>query len=94
MDKAPARDGYSVIAGGREVGVVASGSPAPFLKKNIALVYVPIEHSRIGSELFVSVRGRQVPARVVDTPFYKREKKSTEDHGSRKKSETNLSSES
>jgi glycine cleavage system T protein (aminomethyltransferase) len=75
MDKAPARDGYPVIAGGREVGVVASGSPAPFLKKNIGLVYVPIEHTRIGTELFVSVRGRQVPARVVETPFYKREKK-------------------
>ena len=75
MDKAPARDGYPVIAGGREVGVVASGSPAPFLKKNIGLVYVPIEHTRIGTELFVSVRGRQVPVRVVETPFYKREKK-------------------
>ena len=75
MDKAPARDGCPVIAGGREIGVVASGSPAPFLKKNIALVYVPIEYTRIGTELFVSVRGRQVPARVVETPFYKREKK-------------------
>jgi len=74
MDKAPARDGYPVIAGGREVGVVASGSPAPFLKKNIGLVYLPIEHTKIGSEFFVSVRGRQVPARVVETPFYKRDK--------------------
>ncbi|MEK6299516.1 MAG: glycine cleavage system aminomethyltransferase GcvT [Acidobacteriota bacterium] len=74
LDKAPARDGYPVIAGGREVGVVASGSPAPFLKKNIGLVYFPIEHTKIGSEFFVSVRGRQVPARVVETPFYKREK--------------------
>ena len=75
MDKAPARDGYPVIAGGREVGAVTSGSPAPFLKKNIGLVYLPIEHTKIGTELFVVVRGRQVPARVVETPFYKREKK-------------------
>ena len=74
MDKAPARDGYPVRAGGREVAVVASGSPAPFLKKNIGLVYLPIEHTRIGTELSVSVRARQVPARVVGTPFYKREK--------------------
>ena len=74
MDKAPARDGYPVIANGREVGVVASGSPAPFLKKNIGLAYFPTEHSRVGTEFFVSVRGRQVPARVVETPFYKREK--------------------
>jgi len=75
MDKAPARDGYTVIAGGREVGTVTSGSPAPFLKKNIGLVYLPIEHTKTGTELFVVVRGRQVPARVVETPFYKREKR-------------------
>lgn len=75
MDKAPARDGYPVSAGGLEVGVVASGSPAPFLKKNIGLIYLPIEHTRIGTELSVSVRARQVLARVVETPFYKREKK-------------------
>ncbi|HWO02547.1 MAG TPA: glycine cleavage system aminomethyltransferase GcvT [Blastocatellia bacterium] len=74
MDKAPARDGYPVSADGREVGVVASGSPAPFLKKNIGLVYLPIEYTGIGTELFVSVRGRLVPARVAETPFYKREK--------------------
>jgi aminomethyltransferase len=75
MDKAPARDGYPVIVDGREVGVVSSGSPAPFLKKNIGLAYLPIEHTSIGTEFFVSVRGRHVPARVVETPFYKREKK-------------------
>ena len=74
MDKAPARDGYPVSIAGQQIGVVASGSPAPFLKKNIGLVYLPIEHTKIGTELFVSVRGRQVPARVVATPFYKREK--------------------
>jgi aminomethyltransferase len=75
LDRAPARDGYPVIVNGVEVGTVASGSPAPFLKKNIGLVYLPIEQSAIGTEFSVSVRGRDVPARVVETPFYKRERK-------------------
>ncbi|HEU4386468.1 MAG TPA: glycine cleavage system aminomethyltransferase GcvT [Blastocatellia bacterium] len=75
LDRAPARDGYPVVAGGREVGKVTSGSPAPFLKKNIGLAYMPVEHSKAGTDFFVVVRGRQVPARVVETPFYKRDKK-------------------
>jgi aminomethyltransferase len=72
LDRAPARDGYSVVIDGREVGAVTSGSPAPFLKKNIGLAYVPAEHAAIGTEFFVAVRSRHVPARIVETPFYKR----------------------
>src|SRR5918997_2091200 len=40
-----ARDGQDVLVGGERVGVVTSGSPAPFLKKNIGLAYVPAEFS-------------------------------------------------
>jgi aminomethyltransferase len=75
LDRAPARDGYPVIINGVEVGVVTSGSPAPFLKKNIGLAYLPIEHTAIGTEFSIAVRGREVAARVVETPFYKRERK-------------------
>ncbi|HLG17998.1 MAG TPA: glycine cleavage system aminomethyltransferase GcvT [Blastocatellia bacterium] len=75
LDRAPARDGYPIIAGGREAGRVASGSPAPFLKKNIGFAYLPVEHAAVGTELLVVVRGRELPARVVQIPFYKREKK-------------------
>lgn len=74
LDKAPARDGYPVVINGAQVGVVASGSPAPYLKKNIGTVYLPIEHTAVGTEFFIVVRGRNIPARVVETPFYKREK--------------------
>ncbi len=67
------RDGYPVTApSGETVGYVTSGSPAPFLKKNIALAYVPITHSGEGTVLGVEVRGQIVKCRVVPTPFYKR----------------------
>jgi aminomethyltransferase len=70
------RDGYKVLdTGDRQVGYVTSGSPAPFLKKNIALAYVPVELGTNGSQLKVEIRGQGVEAVVVPTPFYKRPKK-------------------
>jgi aminomethyltransferase len=77
VDRGIARDGYKVLdASGREIGYVTSGSPAPFLKKNIALAYVPPAQGAIGNTLQVEIRGRGVKAQVVRTPFYKRPKKS------------------
>jgi aminomethyltransferase len=71
-----ARDSYQVLDGsGREIGYVTSGSPAPFLKRNIALAYVPPEFAAVGTVVQVQVRGQGVGAKVVPTPFYKRPRK-------------------
>jgi aminomethyltransferase len=70
-----ARDGYPVLIDGAPQGRVTSGSPAPFLKKNIGLAYVPVEHATEGREIHIEVRGRPVAARIVPVPFYKRERK-------------------
>ncbi len=71
-----ARDGYKVLnLGGNEIGYVTSGSPAPFLRKNIALAYVPPEFAAIGTAVKVEIRGQGAGAVVVPTPFYKRPKK-------------------
>ena len=67
-----ARHGYPVSLHGSVVGSVTSGSYAPFLQKNIGLVYLPAEKAVVGAELTVDIRGRAVEARVVPTPFYKR----------------------
>ncbi len=76
VDRGIARDGYKVLdSGGREVGYVTSGSPAPFLKKNIALAYVPPEVGDVGTEVKVEIRGQGVAAKIIPTPFYKRPKK-------------------
>jgi aminomethyltransferase len=60
---------------GKRLGEITSGSPAPFLKKNIALAYVPVEYTALDTELAVEIRGQMVKAKVVPTPFYKRPKK-------------------
>jgi len=75
-DRGIARDEYKVQdESGREIGYVTSGSPAPFLKKNVALAYVPVEHSTVGTKVKVEIRGQGVGAAVVPTPFYKRPKR-------------------
>jgi aminomethyltransferase len=76
VERGIARDGYKVLSlEGEAIGYVTSGSPAPFLKKNIALAYVPVERSAPGTELAVEVRSNLVKAVVVPTPFYRRAKK-------------------
>ena len=69
-----ARDGYEIYSGDDKVGYVTSGSPAPFLKKNIGLGFVDVEFANAGQEITIDVRGKRIPAVVVQTPFYKRNK--------------------
>jgi len=76
IERGIARDGYPVLnSAGEKIGEVTSGSPSPFLKKNIALAYVPVELTVIDGEVAVEVRGNPVKARIVPTPFYRRPKK-------------------
>ena len=73
VERGIARDGYAVLSlTGEAVGEITSGSPAPFLKKNIALAYVPAVMTEPGTEVAVEIRGLPVKAKVVATPFYKR----------------------
>ena len=69
------RDGYDVLRNGRKIGWVTSGSPAPFLRKNIGLAYVNEGEAFLGNRLDIQVRKRLVPAEVVKTPFYRRRRR-------------------
>src|SRR5712692_670189 len=76
IERGIARDGYKVLdENGSEIGYVTSGSFAPFLKKNIALAYVPPQFAAVGSTVKVEIRGLGVTTQVVPTPFYKRPKR-------------------
>jgi aminomethyltransferase len=71
-----ARDGYPVLSlRGKPLGAITSGSPAPFLKTNIAMALVPTAVAESGKDVLVDVRGNRVRAKQVPLPFYKRAKK-------------------
>ncbi len=69
-----ARSHYKIVKGGKAIGEVTSGGPAPWLNRNIGLGYVTVEHSAVGTEFEVLIRDNPVAARVVQTPFYKRKR--------------------
>lgn len=69
-----ARHGYPVYVDGKEYGTVASGTFAPFLKKAVGTTYLPIDKCEVGTEFEVGIREKMVSVKVVEMPFYKREK--------------------
>jgi aminomethyltransferase len=74
VERGIARDGYAVLSlDGLPLGAVTSGSPAPFLKTNIALALVPAATAQSGEDVLIQIRPTQTArARQVKTPFYKR----------------------
>ncbi len=66
------RPGYPILVGGETVGKVCSGTFSPSLRKGIGTGYVNRPHTKIGTELTIEVRGRELPARIVRAPFYKK----------------------
>ena len=72
IDKGIARKDYPIVdTDGNEIGIVTSGTMSPSLNKAIALAYVSKELSKIGSEVYIQVRKKQIKAVVVALPFLK-----------------------
>ena len=69
-----ARAHYSVLKDGSLIGEVTSGQPSPTLGYPVALAYVDVEHSAVGTIVDVDLRGKAEPFEVVPLPFYKRQK--------------------
>ena len=73
LDRGVPRNGYDVCNGlGEKIGVVTSGTMSPSLKKAIGLAYVPKEMKNSGTEIYIAVRNKQLKAKVVSLPFYKK----------------------
>jgi aminomethyltransferase len=73
--KRAAREGCPIlVVENAPMGIVTSGSYAPWLDKSIAMGYVAARVAAPGTGLLVDIRGSLTPARVVPLPFYKRPK--------------------
>jgi aminomethyltransferase len=69
-----ARHGYPICVAGKHAGAVTSGTHSPTIGKALALGYVPVEQSEVGSAVEVEIRAQRVAAKVAETPFYRRAK--------------------
>jgi aminomethyltransferase len=71
-DRGVPRQGYDIVDGnGHKIGNVTSGTMSPSLKKGIGMGYVPRIMAKSGSQIFIQVRKKTIPATIVKLPFYK-----------------------
>ena len=72
IDRGIPRKEYQINdADGNKIGEVTSGTSSPSLKLGIGMGYVTKELSKIGTEIFLEIRGRQLKAEIVKLPFVK-----------------------
>ncbi|QCX54030.1 glycine cleavage system aminomethyltransferase GcvT [Elizabethkingia sp. JS20170427COW] len=70
LEKAIPRHDYEVAdAEGNIIGKVTSGTMSPMKKVGIGLAYVAKPHFKLGSEIFIKIRNKNIPAKVVKLPF-------------------------
>jgi aminomethyltransferase len=67
------RHGYEILADGKTIGAVTSGTLSPVLKKGIAMGYVPLAMAKPGTSVQIKIRDNLVTAEIVKPPFVKRD---------------------
>ncbi|WP_027963423.1 glycine cleavage system aminomethyltransferase GcvT [Halalkalibacillus halophilus] len=72
VDKGIPRNGYEVLKNGEVVGFITSGTQSPSLGKNLGLAIVDTAYTNVGETLTVQVRKKQLEAKVIERPFYKK----------------------
>lgn len=72
IDKGIPRHGYEIAdAEGNVIGTVTSGTMSPLMKKGIGMGYVVTPYAKVGSEIYIKVRNKNLQAQVVKPPFRK-----------------------
>lgn len=61
-----------VLSEGGVIGKVTSGAFSPCLKIGIGMAYLKVGYDKIGTDIYILIRDKKVPAMVVETPFWKK----------------------
>ena len=73
VDRGIPRHDYEIVdADGNVVGIVTSGTQSPSLGIAIGMGYVPVNLSTPDSEVYIRIRNKDIKAKVVKMPFYKK----------------------
>lgn len=64
------RSGYEIFLQGEKIGRVTSGTFSPLLQRGIGMGYIPPEHTTIGTQVELKIRGSLLTAKIVRMPFY------------------------
>ncbi len=68
-----AREGVKIFSkDNEEIGSVTSGTYGPSVNGPIAMGYVKLNFSKLGTKVFLEVRGKRHEAKVSELPFYKK----------------------
>lgn len=70
QERAIPRHDYPVVdAEGNPLGKVTSGTMSPMKKVGIGLAYVAKPHYKVDETIYIEIRGKKIPAKVVKLPF-------------------------
>lgn len=72
VDKGVPKSGGSIFSESREIGVVTSGVQSPHRRAGIGLGYVVSRYAQAGQEIEIEVRDKEIAAKIVDLPFYRK----------------------
>ncbi|WP_010521791.1 glycine cleavage system aminomethyltransferase GcvT [Aquimarina agarivorans] len=71
LDRGIPRKDYEIMSlEGDIIGKVTSGTMAPSLEKAIGMGYVDAKFSKATTEIYILIRNKKIPAKVVKMPFF------------------------
>ena len=66
----PRKDYEIMNADGKLIGKVTSGTMGPSVRKAIGMGYVNSNFSNFGNSIFINIRNKSIPAKIVKLPFF------------------------
>jgi len=72
LEKGVPREQGSIFSESREIGTVTSGNHSPHLRNGIGLGYVISRYAQPGQEIEIEVKDREIAAKTMQLPFYRK----------------------